>query len=76
MMRAMLHIDTVPLSSKMVVTFVDGAPPGPGVMADQYTVDNQDAEYQLLTQAIDRFIRVKELERAALAAEVDDDVHA
>lgn len=60
MMRAMLNIDSVTLSSTMVVTFVDGTPAtAEDVLAEQFVIDREDAEYRLLAQAIDRFVAVQ-----------------
>ena len=58
-MRAQVTIEHVTLSARMAVTVLDFAPEGTTV--DRYVIDRDDAEYQLLAQAIDRFVRVQSL---------------
>lgn len=56
-MRGQVTIDHVPLSSRMRVVFVENSIDG--LTAEQFVIDSNDAEYQLLAQAIDRFVAVQ-----------------
>ncbi|WKW87294.1 hypothetical protein SEA_CHARGERPOWER_79 [Mycobacterium phage Chargerpower] len=57
-MRAMLTIENVMLEPKVRVTLVN---PGSDDPVEAYSIDTEDAEYQLLAQAIDRFQTVLQL---------------
>lgn len=67
-MRAQVTIEHAALSSDMHVTFLDLS--DQGLTVERHTVDNSDPEYQLLAQAIDRFVRVQRVikERKAVSA--------
>lgn len=54
-MRAQVTITHMLLTSKMLVEVIDGHE---GTYKS-YAIDSEDAEYQLLAQAIDRFVAVQ-----------------
>lgn len=66
-MRAQLTIAHMPLSPAMSVMYVDNGERTPTV--EEFFIDREDAEYQLLAQAIDRFVRVQRITKEK-AAEV------
>lgn len=58
-MRAQVTIEHAVLSSDMHVTFFEDGTDG--LVIERHTVDRNDPEYQLLAQAIDRFVAVQRL---------------
>ena len=65
--RAQVTISHIPLSGRMSVEVVDAK----DYTFKSYGVEQDDAEYQLLAQAIDRFVAVAEERRKVAAAEKD-----
>jgi hypothetical protein len=67
-MRAQVTIEHILLSDGMMkVTFLDGHEK----TVEMHTVHNDDAEYQLLAKAIDRFVTVQRNLRDLKAAELE-----
>jgi hypothetical protein len=58
-MRAQVTISHIVLGTKMLVEVIDGH----AGTYKSYAIENEDAEYQLLAQAIDRFVAVQKAKK-------------